>query len=82
MEKRERIGKEENEAFQRVSTWEKSGLLEKKKGSGDSEEKKSHIMGFLVFFFSKKEGCLREKERGRRHGFEIKKERARERENK
>ena len=31
MEKRERIGKEENGAFQRVSTWENSGLLERKK---------------------------------------------------
>ena len=64
MEKRERIGKEENGAFQRVSTWEKSGLLEKKKGSGDSEEKKSHIMGFLVFFFSKKRGLFERKRTG------------------
>ena len=64
MEKRERIGKEENEAFQRVSTWEKSGLLEKKKGSGDSEEKKSHIMGFLVFFFRKKKRLFERKRTG------------------
>ena len=31
----------------------------------------------MVFSLTGKGGCLREKERGRRHGFEIEKERAR-----